>query len=421
MGMALGPLDNIDFVVLQIDVKAPTANPVTTIPTALTTNEVWLQTGASSRFIDFSAQPMMSMNFFINGVKFNMQVVNFSVQQESVEIWRINNMTFRAHPFHIHGNHFFVLEKNGVAPPLNERGRKDVVIVPAMGGVSLITKYSDFSDTTMPYMYHCHTLSHEDDGMMGQFTVAPPSPLSFNASVTDVSCFGGIDGSIDLTANGGVPPYSFQWSNGDTSQNLSGLPAGTYRCTITDSYNSTIDVSILINEPSTPFDIGTINESSHPTDSLIKIYSVIEDSQSVYLWSVTNGQIFSGQGTHEVEVMWNTGQGEVWLIASDGPCADTAFLQTSISSDGIIDLREVKIFQNPSGGSFTLQLDVPGIREIQVRVMNMVGQRIYETAPETYSGIYSKSLMLKNQTSGIYFLEVNLGVHSIVHKLLLRN
>lgn len=173
MGGTLGPKDNTDFDLLTIHVVAPTANAVTTIPTVLTTNTAWSQAGASTRSFGFSAQPMMSMtNFFINGLKFDMETVNFTTQLGKTEIWNITNQTMMAHPFHIHGMHFYVLAVNGATPPANLRGRKDVVVVPPMNGsVKLLLRYEDFSDTDMPYMYHCHILSHEDTGMMGQFIV----------------------------------------------------------------------------------------------------------------------------------------------------------------------------------------------------------------------------------------------------------
>jgi len=175
MGGMMGPKDNTDFDLLIIHVVAPTANAVTTIPTTLTTNTAWSQAGASTRSFGFSAQPMMSMtNFFINGLKFDMETVNFTTQLGKTEIWNITNQTMMAHPFHIHGMHFYVLAVNGATPPANLRGRKDVVVVPPMNGsVKLILRYEDFSDTDMPYMYHCHILSHEDTGMMGQFIVGP--------------------------------------------------------------------------------------------------------------------------------------------------------------------------------------------------------------------------------------------------------
>jgi len=37
--------------------------------------------------------------------------------------------------------------------------------------VKFITKFETFSHPTVPYMYHCHLLHHEDDGMMGSFVV----------------------------------------------------------------------------------------------------------------------------------------------------------------------------------------------------------------------------------------------------------
>lgn len=173
MGGMAGPRDNTDFDLLIIQVGAPTFNAVTAIPATLTANTAWPQAGASSRLLNFSAQPMMSMtNFFINGLKFDMETVNFSTQVSKTEIWTITNQTMMAHPFHIHGMHFYVLAVNGATPPANLRGRKDVVVVPPMNGsVKLILRYEDFSDPHIPYMYHCHILSHEDTGMMGQFIV----------------------------------------------------------------------------------------------------------------------------------------------------------------------------------------------------------------------------------------------------------
>lgn len=81
-------------------------------------------------------------------------------------------MTAIAHPFHIHDVQFYILDIDGNPPPANMQGKKDVVLVPPMfGTVRFITKFEDFADDDTPYMYHCHMLSHEDDGMMGQFIV----------------------------------------------------------------------------------------------------------------------------------------------------------------------------------------------------------------------------------------------------------
>ncbi len=213
MGGMMGPKDNTDFDLLTILVVEPTANPVTTMPTALTTNLAWPQAGASSRSIGLTAQPMMSMtNFFMNGTKFDMETVNFTTEQGRTEIWTITNQTMMAHPFHIHGNHFYVLAVNGATPPLNMRGRKDVVVVPPMdGSVKLITRYEDFSDPEMPFMYHCHILSHEDTGMMGQFIVnSASSGTTENAAQNHLhvlpTLLGADTEKVEISADNGWEP-----------------------------------------------------------------------------------------------------------------------------------------------------------------------------------------------------------------------
>lgn len=61
------------------------------------------------------------------------------------------------------------------------------------------------------------------------------TPMSLTTSVTNESCLAPQSGSIDLTLSGGVTPYMYTWSNGATSQDLSGLAQGTYTVTLSDN------------------------------------------------------------------------------------------------------------------------------------------------------------------------------------------
>lgn len=168
------PLNGIDFNILQINVVAPTASPIMTIPTALVADTPYLVSMANaSRSILMSADSLMVMDgpFYFNGNSYDMDRVDYRIPLNNVEIWTLKDSTMVAHPFHIHDVHFYILDRNGNPPAATERGRKDVLLIEPDETVRFITKFDDFADTSTPYMYHCHILMHEDDGMMGQFVV----------------------------------------------------------------------------------------------------------------------------------------------------------------------------------------------------------------------------------------------------------
>lgn len=184
------PLNGIDFNVMKIHVVPPTPSPVTTIPATLTSNPVYTPNMASvTRTIRFTADSAMVMDgpFYFNDSAFKMMRVDYKIPLNSIEIWKLVNETMVAHPFHIHDVQFYLFDRNGSTPPAEELGRKDVVFVPSGDSVMFITKFEDFADTLVPFMFHCHILMHEDDGMMGQFVVKPAVTGATELSLTNAT------------------------------------------------------------------------------------------------------------------------------------------------------------------------------------------------------------------------------------------
>jgi FtsP/CotA-like multicopper oxidase with cupredoxin domain len=84
------------------------------------------------------------------------------------QIWTIENALDWAHPFHLHGFFYQVLEENGVHRQPIEW--KDTADVPAKGKLKIAVR---FDERPGLWMYHCHILDHADAGMMGMVHVRP--------------------------------------------------------------------------------------------------------------------------------------------------------------------------------------------------------------------------------------------------------
>ena len=102
----------------------------------------------------------------INGRAFDIARIDEQVRLGDIEIWEASG-EMMAHPFHIHGVHFEVLSRDGGKPTVRDQGLRDTVLVKEP--VELLVRFTQPA-TKAPFMYHCHILEHEDNGMMGQFT-----------------------------------------------------------------------------------------------------------------------------------------------------------------------------------------------------------------------------------------------------------
>lgn len=179
-------LNGVDYNIMQINVVAQTSSPVTTLPQTLIPYTPWQQSLASvTRNKSMMGMGMYDMgNMTINGLTFDMNVINDTIYKDAIEIWNVsNNSPQVSHPFHLHDVQFYILDRNGLPPQPYESGLKDVIYLKAGETVSFITKFENFTDSVTPYMYHCHNLHHEDMGMMLQFIVIEDP----NASTEEIS------------------------------------------------------------------------------------------------------------------------------------------------------------------------------------------------------------------------------------------
>ncbi len=162
-------LNNIDFVDLHINIAAPTANPITSIPATLAHHVYWTNADVTNnRTVQLTGVGGNPLSF--DNLVYSPSVINQTVNFNAVEQWTWANVSNLAHTVHIHDIQFYLTSMPGGVPAYMQ-GWKDSFIVPQQSSVSFIAKFDDFASNSNPFMFHCHFLQHEDAGLMGQFLV----------------------------------------------------------------------------------------------------------------------------------------------------------------------------------------------------------------------------------------------------------
>jgi FtsP/CotA-like multicopper oxidase with cupredoxin domain len=179
--------------VIQTGSVAPslpiTESPSGTVPGALFSN-LATTTPTASRTLYFSevlsdpSNPASPTNFFItvDGATPTLFDPNnppsIVTTQGSVEDWTIQNRTGENHEFHLHQIHFLLMAVNGVPVPPSQQQYYDTIQVPYWSGTGAypsVTVRADFRGPDIgDFVYHCHILGHEDNGMMAIIRVLPP-------------------------------------------------------------------------------------------------------------------------------------------------------------------------------------------------------------------------------------------------------
>ena len=156
---------------------------------------------------------------------------------------------------------------------------------------------------------------------LGCQVVYPPIILS--STTTNLSCSLANDGSINLSAIGGVSPLSYVWSNGSTTQDISNLSSGYYNVTVTDAVGQTESSTFYISEPSPIIITYTVNSTSQAGFSDGSIFTTVSGGTAPYSfsWQGPNGYSASTQdiqnliaGTYFFYVIDDNGCSELFSI-----------------------------------------------------------------------------------------------------------
>ncbi len=118
-------------------------------------------------------------------------------------------------------------------------------------------------------------------------TYNPSNSIQISSTVTDESAPGASDGEIDISVTGGQPGYTYLWSNGATTEDITGLSGGSYTVTVTDQSGTTATHSATVNTIPAIQITSTVTDESAPgaSDGAIDISVAGGQPGYTYLWS----------------------------------------------------------------------------------------------------------------------------------------
>ena len=119
--------------------------------------------------------------------------------------------------------------------------------------------------------------------------LSKPPNISFTSNITPPLCNGVLNGAIDVTVGGGVNPFSFNWSNGLITEDINGIPSGTYTVLYSDKNGCSDSSKIIVNQPQALALSKKVNGLKCYGDSIAAITLALNGGTSPYTYLWSNG------------------------------------------------------------------------------------------------------------------------------------
>jgi len=227
--------------------------------------------------------------------------------------------------------------------------------------------------------------------------IGEPAELNLDLVSIDVLCPNGDNGSILINQlTGGIPPYTYSWSNGGTTTGIDNLVAGSYTVTVTDANGCEVMRSVIVSEP---VEIVISLESFATTENGVCFdASGIVPAPATYMWS-------NGATTAEI---CNLDPGSYSVTITDGNgCESTGsgeVISTSVA--GISELHSWELYPTLADNMLSIDVQLDQSVSLQLEMANLDG-RFMPVPAASFSqiGLQQRATIdVSSLASGIYLL-----------------
>ncbi len=211
-------------------------------------------------------------------------------------------------------------------------------------------------------------------------------------------CGNNCNGTATITDSVGVPPYSYMWSNGATTQTVTGLCAGVYTVSVTDGGGSVTEGSVTIDGPQAIQITATTTNASCSTCNTGTATVNANGGTPPYNYEWSNGAT-----TNSIDSLM---QGEYYLTVTDSSgCVvfDTMAVGFDVGVNQLaVGNRQFSVFPNPANETITVILQQAQNDIAEITIENYLGQAI-QTLQITNN--QKQTINISNYPSGMYFIK----------------
>lgn len=224
------------------------------------------------------------------------------------------------------------------------------------------------------------------------------------STYNDENCGDG-NGSINVTVSGGSGNYSYNWSSGETTEDLSGLGAGTYSVIVTDDTDGcTANITETILNDANFTISGAVNNStcSTCTDGSIdvSIVEIIADGPYTYSWD-------SGETTQDISGLL-PGTYTVTITGISGCALTESFvIENSVAITSLTNEWKLSVYPNPAKDQFVIDFNFNSDTDVRYEMLDMIGQLVEQSTMQYNVG--KRTIDASRFESGIYLLRFTNG------------
>jgi hypothetical protein len=214
---------------------------------------------------------------------------------------------------------------------------------------------------------------------------------------------------ISLNVTGGVAPFEYEWSNGESGSSIEDLTAGVYAVQVTDHNGCSGTMSFTISQPAAPLVVNAVlNPASGDLTEDGSIDITVTGGTPPYAYSWSNGT-----EVQDIDSL-NPGNYTITISDSKGCALATTFTVEKASSIVEIESFELKIYPNPTA-DFTL-VSSGNKRMNQISIYDVSGKQILIKNLDSSNFILDTSEL----TNGIYLLNINVEGKLHVKRLVIQ-